>query len=74
MSSHKIDWKKRVRQEYFRLRQQKRFQRSDKIKNALNRNLCEVSKRTSRLYNEALMFEAQLIETDSVFAKDPVTK
>uniref|UniRef100_H2YDH5 [histone H3]-lysine(27) N-trimethyltransferase n=1 Tax=Ciona savignyi TaxID=51511 RepID=H2YDH5_CIOSA len=58
-SSYKIDWKKRVRQEYCRLRQVKRFQRSDKIKSAFNSNLEVIADRLKLLSNSTTQVNTQ---------------
>uniref|UniRef100_H2YDH4 [histone H3]-lysine(27) N-trimethyltransferase n=1 Tax=Ciona savignyi TaxID=51511 RepID=H2YDH4_CIOSA len=73
-SSYKIDWKKRVRQEYCRLRQVKRFQRSDKIKSAFNSNLEVIADRLKLLSNSTTQVNTQCVLADSSFDDRPITK
>ena len=71
---HKVDWKKRVRQEYFRLRQIKKFQRSDNIKTAFTSNLSCISEKLDQLQEHCSKLKAQKISSGGSFAHEPVTK
>ena len=73
-SQLKIDWKKRVRQEYFRLRQQKKFERSDKIKTAFANNLKSISEKLNQLEAQSSNVTAQPISIDGSFDLNPMTK
>lgn len=73
-SQYKIDWKKRVRQEYFRLRQQKKFERSDKIKTAFANNLQSISEKLVQLNKQTSSVTAQPIPMDGSYDLAPMTK
>ena len=73
-SQHKIDWKKKVRQEYFRLRQLKKFQRSDKIKHAFASNLSILSEKLVELNKQTSRIAAQPIVCDGAIDQNPMTK
>ena len=73
-TQHKIDWKKKVRQEYFTLRQLKKFQRSDKIKTAFANNRQAISSKLNELNTLNARIEAQPIAIDGSFNQNPMTK
>ena len=70
----KIDWKKLVRQEYFRLRQLKRFQRTDNIKSAFASNITSLDVKLKKLNEEITKIDAQPIVRDGTFDGNPVAK
>ena len=70
----KIDWKKLVRQEYFRLRQLKRFQRTDNIKSAFASNISRLDEKLNKLHQEITKIDAQVIVKDCTFDGNPVAK
>ena len=73
-SHGKVDWKKRVRQEYVRLRQLKKFHRSDKIKTAFAANRQVLSGHLKELNKRSAQIEAQPIAIDSLFDQNPMTR
>ena len=70
----KIDWKKRVRQEYISLRQSKKDHRSGKIKTAFAANRQVLSEHLKKLNKHSSLVEAQPISFDSSFDQNPMTK
>lgn len=58
------DWKKRVKQEYMRLRQQKRYKRADDVKIAWNKNQ---NKMTETLITE----QKRWAETKAIWVPTP---
>lgn len=58
------DWKKRVKQEYMRLRQQKRYKRADDVKLAWNKNH---NKMTETLINE----QKRWTESKAIWVSSP---
>ncbi|XP_039258696.2 histone-lysine N-methyltransferase EZH2-like [Styela clava] len=66
-----MDWKKIVRSEYITLRSAKRYQRSDKIKQAFINNRVKLNERISKLEQTNEKYKVQQPDSEPVFTNRP---
>ncbi|XP_043910615.1 histone-lysine N-methyltransferase EZH1 [Protopterus annectens] len=69
-----VDWRKRVRSEYMRLRQLKRFQKANAIKSLFSLNRCKLKEWTELLNEDWKKFQIQPIQPMTLCGTQHFTK
>lgn len=69
-----MEWRKRVKSEYMRLKQQKRFKRADEVKTLFTNNRQYIQEQVEKQQIQLSLSAAQPLRAAETFSQVPVTR